>query len=252
MTLLKIEKLAKHFGALKVLDEVCLELEKGELHSVIGPNGAGKTTLFNVIGGQLSPNLGTILFQGMNIVGLKPYEIARLGIGRSFQIKNIFPALTVLENVRIAVQLGLKGNFNIFKKVYDRKDLIEKALVILGKVGLSGRADWQAKKLSYGEQRTLDVAIALSTDPILLLLDEPTSGLAPQETNRMIELIKGINKDVTLLLIEHKINMVMSISDRITVLHQGKVISEGIPSMVQNDALVRTAYLGDTDRAERE
>jgi branched-chain amino acid transport system ATP-binding protein len=249
MPLLKIEKLVKNFGALRVLDEVYFELEKGELHSIIGPNGAGKTTLFNVICGQLSPNLGTIEFQGMNIVGLKPYEIAHLGIGRSFQIKNIFPALTVLENVRIAVQLCQKGNFNIFKKVSERKDLIEKSLGILGKVGLSSRATWQAKKLSYGEQRTLDMVIALSTDPVLLLLDEPTSGLAPQETNRMIELIKEINKDVTILLIEHKINMVMSISDRITVLHQGKVISEGIPSMVQNDALVRTAYLGDIDSA---
>jgi ABC-type branched-subunit amino acid transport system ATPase component len=249
MPVLKIEKLIKNFGALQVLNEVSLELEKGELHSIIGPNGAGKTTLFNVICGQVPPKLGTILFQGMNIVSLKPYEIARLGIGRSFQIKNIFPALTVLENVRIAIQLGQKGNFNIFKRVYDRKDLTEKSLMILDKIGLSNRAYWQAKKLSYGEQRILDVAIALSTDPVLLLLDEPTSGLAPQETNRMIQLIKEINKESTILLIEHKINFVMSISDRITVLHQGKVISEGIPSIVQNDRLVRSAYLGDVDDA---
>jgi branched-chain amino acid transport system ATP-binding protein len=249
MALLKIENLAKNFGALRVLDEVYCEVEKGELHSIIGPNGAGKTTLFNVICGHLSPNLGTIKFQGLNIVGLKPYKIAHLGIGRSFQIKNIFPALTVLENVRIAVQLREKGNFNIFKKVSDRKDLTEKSLGILDKVGLFGRAAWQAKTLSYGEQRTLDMAIALSTDPILLLLDEPTSGLAPQETNRMIELIREINKDITILLIEHKINMVMSISDKITVLHQGKVISDGVPSVVQKDALVRTAYLGDIDSA---
>lgn len=249
MPVLKTEKLIKNFGALRVVNEVSLELEKGELHSIIGPNGAGKTTLFNVICGQVPPNSGSILFQDMNIVSLKPYEIVRLGIGRSFQIKNIFPALTVFENVRIAIQLCQKGNFNIFRKVYDRKDLTEKSLRILDKIGLSNRAYWQAKKLSYGEQRILDVAIALSTDPVLLLLDEPTSGLAPQETNRMMQLIKEINKEITILLIEHKINLVMSISDRITVLHQGKVISEGIPSIVQNDRLVRSAYLGDAENA---
>jgi branched-chain amino acid transport system ATP-binding protein len=249
MTLLKIKGLVKSFGALQVLDRVCLELEKGELHSVIGPNGAGKTTLFNVICGQLLPDHGAVEFEGKNIVGLKPYDIAHLGIGRSFQIKNIFPALTVLENIRIAVQLCQKGNFNIFKRVYGRRDLIENSLEILGRVGLSNRADWEAKKLAYGEQRTLDVAIALATDPVLLLLDEPTSGLAPQETNRMIELIKEINRDITILLIEHKMKMVMSISDKITVLHQGKVISEGMPSVVQSDALVRSAYLGDVESA---
>ena len=249
MTLLKIKGLVKSFGALQVLDQVCLGLEKGELHSVIGPNGAGKTTLFNVICGQLLPDHGAVEFEGKNIVGLKPYEIARLGIGRSFQIKNIFPALTVLENIRIAVQLCEKGNFNIFKRVYDRKDLIENSLEILDRVGLSDRADWEAKKLAYGEQRTLDVAIALATDPVLLLLDEPTSGLAPHETNRMIGLIKDINQGMTILLIEHKMKMVMSISDKITVLHQGKVISEGMPSVVQKDALVRSAYLGEIESA---
>ncbi len=245
MAFLKIEGVVKNFGALQVLDHVCLELEKGELHSVIGPNGAGKTTLFNVVCGQLSPDHGTVEFEGKNIVGLKPYQIAHLGIGRSFQIKNIFPALTVLENIRIAVQLCQRGNFNIFRKVYDRKDLIEESLRILNRVGLSGRSDWEARKLAYGEQRTLDVAIALATDPALLLLDEPTSGLAPQETGRMIQLIREISKGMAILLIEHKMKMVMSISDKITVLHQGKVISEGIPSVVQNDALVRSAYLGD-------
>ncbi len=249
MTFLKIKGVAKSFGALQVLDQVCLELEKGELRSVIGPNGAGKTTLFNVICGQLLPDHGAVEFEDKNIVGLKPYQIAHLGIGRSFQIKNIFPALTALENIRIAVQLCQKGNFNIFKRVYGRRDLIEHSLGILDRVGLSNRADWEAKKLAYGEQRTLDVAIALATDPVLLLLDEPTSGLAPQETNRMIELIKEINKGITILLIEHKMKIVMSISDRITVLHQGKVISEGIPSVVQSDALVRNAYLGDVEGA---
>ncbi len=249
MAFLKIEGLVKNFGALQVLDHVCLDLEKGELHSLIGPNGAGKTTLFNVICGQLSPDHGTVEFEGKNIVGLKPYQIAHLGIGRSFQIKNIFPALTVLENIRIAVQLRQKDNFNIFKKVDDRRDLIETSLQILDRVGLSSRSDWEAEKLAYGEQRTLDVAIALATDPALLLLDEPTSGLAPQETGRMIELIREINKGIAILLIEHKMKMVMSISDKITVLHQGKVISEGVPSMVQNDALVRSAYLGDVEGA---
>lgn len=249
MAFLKIEGLVKNFGALQVLDHVCLELEEGELHSVIGPNGAGKTTLFNVICGQLSPDHGRVEFEGKNIVGLKPYQIAHLGIGRSFQIKNIFPALTVLENIRIAVQLGQEGNFNIFRKVYDRKDLIESSLQILDRVGLSNRTGWEARKLAYGEQRTLDVAIALATDPALLLLDEPTSGLAPQETGRMIELIREINKGIAILLIEHKMKMVMSISNRITVLHQGRVISEGEPSVVQNDALVRSAYLGDVEGA---
>ncbi len=249
MTFLRVDRLIKNYGALQVLSEVSLGLEKGELHSIIGPNGAGKTTLFNVICGQVPADLGTIAFQGTNIVGLKPYQITRLGIGRSFQLNNIFPALTVLENVRIAVQLCRKGNFNIFNQVYLRKDLTEKSLMILNKIGLSNKVDWQAKKLSYGEQRTLDVAIALSADPALLLLDEPTSGLAPQETNRMMHLIKEINKEITVLLIEHKINVVMSISDRITVLHQGKVISEGSPSVVQNDPLVRSAYLGDADYA---
>ncbi len=249
MAFLKIEGLVKNFGALQVLDHVCLELEKGELHSVIGPNGAGKTTLFNVICGQLFPDHGTVEFEDKNIVGLKPYQIAHLGIGRSFQIKNIFPTLSVLENIRIAVQLCQKGNFNIFKRVYDRRDLVEYSLEILDRVGLSSRSDWEARKLAYGEQRTLDVAIALATGPALLLLDEPTSGLAPQETSRMIELIREINQGIAILLIEHKMKMVMSISDKITVLHQGRVISEGMPSVVQNDALVRSAYLGDVEGA---
>ncbi len=249
MAFLRIDRLIKNYGALQVLSEVSLVLEKGELHSIIGPNGAGKTTLFNVICGQVPPNLGAITFQGTNIVGLKPYQITRLGIGRSFQINKIFPALTVFENVRIAFQLGHKGNFSMINRVYNRRDLTEKSLMILDKIGLSNKVEWQAKKLSYGEQRTLDVAIALSTDPMLLLLDEPTSGLAPQETNRMTKLIKEINNEITILLIEHKINVVMSISDKITVLHQGKVISEGTPSAVQNDPLVRSAYLGDIDHA---
>ncbi len=244
MSLLETENLTKNFGGLRALDNVSINVKKGELHSIIGPNGAGKTTLFNVISGVFPPTSGKVKFNGKDITGLKPYQISHLGIGRSFQVISIFPALTVLENVRLATQSRGSYSFNLIKKVSDLKEPTEKAYELLEKVGLREKASWKAGQLSHGEQRLLDIAITLATNPILLMLDEPTSGLSPEETTKTIETIRELAEDRTILLIEHKINVVLDVSDVITVLHRGCVLAEGTPEEIQRDVEVQKAYLG--------
>lgn len=244
MSLLETENLTKNFGGLRALDNVSIKVKKGELHSIIGPNGAGKTTLFNVISGVFPPTSGKVKFNGKDITGLKPYQISHLGIGRSFQVISIFPALTVLENVRLATQSRGGYSFNLIKKVSDLKEPTEKAYELLEKVGLREKASWKASQLSHGEQRLLDIAITLATNPILLMLDEPTSGLSPEETTKTIETIRELAEDRTILLIEHKINVVLDVSDVITVLHRGCVLAEGTPEEIQRDVEVQKAYLG--------
>jgi branched-chain amino acid transport system ATP-binding protein len=244
MALLETIKLTKCFGALEAAKEVDLRVEEKTIHSIIGPNGAGKTTFFNMVAGVYPPTSGRIIFRGSDITHLKVYERSHQGIGRSYQVTSIFPELTVRENIRLAVQSRGNKNFNLFYNTHRLKEIEDKTTTILEEVGLSEIAGSKAGAVSYGYQRSLEVGIALATDPILLLLDEPTSGMPPDEARRMMNLIKKISKGLTILLIEHHMAVVMSISDKITVLHQGIVIAEGSPEEVQKNEKVKRAYLG--------
>jgi len=244
MTLLEAKGLTKIFGALTAVDNVDLTVEKGVIHSIIGPNGAGKTTLFNLLAGVYQATSGTIIFQGRDITSSKLFTRSRIGVGRSFQITSIFPELTVRENVRLSVQLSGKKNFSMLRKASDMKEVEEKTTTILEEMELREFEDQKAGTIPYGSQRSLDVAIALATEPILLLLDEPTSGMTPEDIYKMIALIKRISERYNIILIEHHMNVVMPISDKITVLHLGKIIAEGTPEFVKGNEEVKRAYLG--------
>lgn len=247
MALLTTELLTKSFGSLHAVFQVDLEVQEGKVYSIIGPNGAGKTTLFNLISGHLEPNRGAITFQDREISGLKPYQVSHLGIGRSFQLNNLFPGLSVFENVRLAIQSRYRARFDLFKHVRKYRAIDGEAEAIMEKIGLTPFSDQLVQYLSHGHKRLLEVGIALATSPVLLLMDEPTSGLAPEETLKMIEFIKRLAQELTIILIEHKMNVVMSISDRVIVMHQGMVISRGNPAEVQADPEVKRAYLGGLD-----
>lgn len=242
--ILETKGLTKDFGGLRAVDAVDLQVKFGTIHSIIGPNGAGKTTLFNLLTGFLPPSQGQIYFSGKQLTGLTPSEISHLGIARTFQITSIFPDLTVRENVRIGIQSRTRHNYKLLRNYEKLPGVSERLERILEDVGLIGRRHLIAKNLSYGEKRSLEIAIALSTEPNLLLLDEPTSGMSPDESLFFIHLIQEISERVTLVVIEHNIDMVLSISDKITVLHQGSVIAEGSPEGIQEDKGVQEAYLG--------
>lgn len=245
MPLLETKALTKTFGALIAVDNVDLTVEKGRIYSIIGPNGAGKTTLFNMLAGVYAPTSGTVTFQGKDITSLKVFERSHVGIGRSYQVTSIFSELTVRENVRLAVQSRGKNNFSMFRRFSELREVEEKTTAILSEMGLREIEGQKAGTIPHGSQRSLEVAIALATEPILLLLDEPTSGMTPEDTYKMIDLIKKISKGYTVVLIEHHMAVVMSISDTVTVLHQGKTIAEGPPEFVQKNKEVMQAYLGE-------
>jgi len=242
--IIETKRLSKNFGALRAVNEVDLKVYPGQIHSIIGPNGAGKTTLFNLLTGFLSPTSGRISFKGSEITHLPSFAISRLGIGRSFQITSIFPDLTVFENIWIALQSRTKANYNFIISLRGLRPLEEKATQILQRIGLADKRAMPARNLSHGEKRILDIGIGLSIDPSLLLLDEPASGLTGEEISRVIELVKGVTDTLTIVLIEHNIDVVLSISDRITVLHQGSVIAEDHPDKIKKDPKVQEAYLG--------
>jgi branched-chain amino acid transport system ATP-binding protein len=245
MSLVRTERLTKAFGALTAVDGVSIEVEEGSLHSVIGPNGAGKTTFFNLLTGQFPPTSGRIVFDGRDIAGTPPHQIARLGIARSFQRTSIFPALTIADNVWLAAfarQESWRGL--AWRRADAYPALADRARAVLGEVGLAGKADQPARAISHGEQRQLELAIALAAAPRLLLLDEPAAGLSPDETQKMVALVRALKGRYTIVLIEHKIDVVMSMSDRISVMHFGSVIAEGTPTEIQRNAEVRRAYLG--------
>jgi branched-chain amino acid transport system ATP-binding protein len=222
---------------------VSLAVQEGELRSIIGPNGAGKTTFFRLISGEMRPTGGRITFRGADITGLPQHAVARLGIAKSYQITNIFPHLPVLENVRVVAQ-GPAYAFNFWARARDLGRARDRALAILGSVGLARKADLLAAHLSHGEKRHLELAIALASDPRLLLLDEPTAGMSPEETDETIELIRELAAGRTVVLVEHKMKVVMNISDRITVLHQGQLLAEGTPGEIRANPLVQQTYLG--------
>ncbi|HEV8614215.1 MAG TPA: ABC transporter ATP-binding protein [Methylomirabilota bacterium] len=244
MPLLRTEHLTKAFGALTAVNDVTLSVETGSLHSIIGPNGAGKTTFFNLLTGQYAPTSGRIVFDERDIAGTPPPRIAHLGIARSFQRTNVFPALSVLDNVWVAAFARGSWRGLAWRPAGRYPALAERALTALREVGLEGRADRPAREISHGEQRQLELAIALAATPRLLLLDEPAAGLSPDETHRMVQLVRSLKGRYTIVLVEHKMDVIMSISDRISVMHFGSLIAEGTPAEIQRNAEVRRAYLG--------
>lgn len=243
MNMLETRGLTKRFGGLTAVDNVTFEVAKGELRSVIGPNGAGKTTFFNLIAGRLPPTEGEIWFKGENITHIPPYQITKKGIGRSYQVTNIFPKLTVFENVRLAAQ-AVEVTYNFWKNVMTMAETNEKVLRILERLELIHLKDVRAENLPHGMQRHLEIAIAMASDPELLLLDEPTAGMTQDETGRMIDLIDEISKDLTIILVEHDMKFVMTVSKKITVLHEGKVLAEGSPEVIRSNDEVQRVYLG--------
>ena len=239
---LRIEGLTIRFGGLTALNNVNFELGKDEIRAIIGPNGAGKSTFFNCLTGVLSPTSGRIQFNGEDITGLPPNEISRRGIARSYQITNIMPNATVLENVRIAAQ-SRRHSWSMFKHHSEFADIMDKARAVLGSVGLVEKADEYAANLSHGEQRNLEIGIALATEPQLLCLDEPTAGMSTAETHQTMQLVRRIAKNLTILIVEHDMQVVMELCHRITVLHYGAILAEGTPAEIQDNPRVLEVYL---------
>jgi branched-chain amino acid transport system ATP-binding protein len=245
MALLKTENLTKAFGALTAVNGVSLAIEAGSLHSIIGPNGAGKTTLFNLLTGTFAPTSGKIVFDQKDITGTPAHRVAHLGLARSYQRTSVFPACSLLDNVWIAAFACApsKGNF-LWRKANEYSGSSERARQALADVGLSEKASHLAREISHGEQRQLELAIALAAAPRVLLLDEPAAGLSPDETRKMVSLVRSLKDRYTIVLIEHKIDIIMSVSDRISVMHFGSLIAEGTPGEIQRNPEVRRAYLG--------
>ena len=244
VSLLRTVNLMRSFGSLVATDCVNLAIETGERHAIIGPNGAGKTSLLNQLGGQLRPSSGHIFFKERQIAGLAPERICKLGIGRTFQINNLFSRLSVLENVRLAVLAQRGAPLNALVPMNRFAALEARTLEILGEIGLADRKSEPVRNLSYGEQRQLEIAIALATEPELLLLDEPTAGMSPAETARMVGFLAQLPRSLTMLMIEHDMQVVFSLADRITVLHYGRLLATGRPAEISANTNVQEIYLG--------
>lgn len=244
--LLRMEKVSKSFAGFVAVQDVDLTVARGQVACIIGPNGAGKSTIFNLITGHLQPTRGRIFFHDRDITALPPYTICQLGMGRSFQRTNIFPRLSVFDNVQVAVLAHHKKTLNFFTP--STKLAQEETYALLEQVGLAGEARSISGRLSYGFQKQLELGIALASEPELLLLDEPTAGMSPQETASAIALIATIVRErgLTLLFTEHDMDVVFSIAEKITVLHQGQVLAEGTPTEVRNNPEVQRVYLGET------
>jgi branched-chain amino acid transport system ATP-binding protein len=245
--LLKVEGLTKRFGGVVAADAIALDIPRGEFHAIIGPNGAGKTTLIGLLAGEIAPQGGSIQFDGSDITALPVYGRSLLGIARSFQITSLFSDFSALDNVALAVQAHAGHSFQFWNSARRDDALRKPAHDALAGVGLEARGDIKIDKLSHGEQRQLEIAMALATKPRLLLLDEPMAGMGPEESARMVEMLRKLKGTVTILLIEHDMEAVFALADRITVLVYGRVIASGDPAAVRSDPAVREAYLGEQE-----
>ncbi|THD66984.1 MAG: ABC transporter ATP-binding protein [Bradyrhizobium sp.] len=243
--LLRVENLVRRFGGIAATDHLSLDVASGELHAIIGPNGAGKTTLISQLTGQLQPNSGAIRFAGRDITRLPAWRRSALGLARSFQITSLLSEFTALDNVALAVQAHDGHSFYFWGDARREKHLRDKALAALTRVGLERRAGVVVSRLSHGEQRELELAVALATSPKLLLLDEPMAGLGSTESARMIKLLQELRREVTIVLVEHDMDAVFALADRITVLVYGRVIASDTPAAIRGNEEVKRAYLGD-------
>jgi branched-chain amino acid transport system ATP-binding protein len=244
ISVLRTDHLCRAFGSLVVTNDINLSVAAGERHVIIGPNGAGKTSLINQIGGQLAPSSGRIFVKETEITGWPPNRVSRMGVARTFQRNNLFQNLSVIENLRLAIDARRGRPLDCFTPVERDVALIERAAALMARVHLPADGARLARNLSYGEQRQLEIAVALAGEPYLLLLDEPTSGMSPAETQRMIDLIVSLPRTLAILMIEHDMKVVFSLADRITVLYYGEVLASGAPAEIQANARVREVYLG--------
>lgn len=244
--ILETQNLRREFGALVAVADVSVKVKARTLHSIIGPNGAGKTTFFNLLSGNIEPTSGQVIYKRQDITKLPLHRTAHLGIGRSFQITNIFPSLTVLENIRLSSQALGKDNFRLFSSHRRFKQYEERAWEVIEQVGLKKRALTLARTLPHGDQRKLELGMILAPDPELLLLDEPTAGMASEQVPELMALIQQIQEagEKTVMLVEHNMNVVMNVSDAITVMHYGQVLAEGTPAEISANETVQQAYLG--------
>jgi branched-chain amino acid transport system ATP-binding protein len=244
MSALAVSDVSRNFGGVQALSNVSFEVAPGERRLIIGPNGAGKTTLFNLLSGALAASDGQVRLFGRDITNLPPYERARMGLARTFQITNLFPRLTVLENVLLALQATDKSAFSMLARMRANRALFQNAESLLQEWGLTAIAGRVAREISYGEQRQIDLILAMAVRPKVLLLDEPTAGLSAAEVVRVVGMVRSLPKDMTILMIEHDMDVAFALADRITVLHQGHLIAEGGVAAIRNDPHVSAIYLG--------
>ncbi len=247
MSILETKALYHDFSGLKVLFDVNLEVNEGERHAIIGPNGAGKTTLFNVITGTYVPSKGQVFFKGKEVTGSKPHQMIRLGMGRSFQITSTFDRLTTFQNIRMGVMSRRGIRFNLFRKVDKMQDITQETDEVLRRINLHGERDLPAGVLSYGKHRSLEISMALATDPEVVMLDEPTAGMSKDETHYAVELIRKLTEGKTAVIIEHDMDVVFSLADRITVIHLGTILACGPPGEIRENQAVKDAYLGEME-----
>jgi len=245
MEILQVKEVCKDFSGLRVLAGVTFTVQVNEKHAIIGPNGAGKTTLFNIISGKYRPSSGSILFKGNEVGGLSPYALNHLRMSRSFQVTNLFQNLTVFENVCAGVRSHAGLRYHLFKTLDRQLNMIARTEQIIGQVGLAEVKNRPAHELSYGQQRALEIGIALSSEPELVLFDEPTAGMTREETEEMIMLMRSVVENRTLMIIEHDMDVVFSLADTVSVLHNGTILASGKPEAIRNDPRVKDAYLGE-------
>jgi branched-chain amino acid transport system ATP-binding protein len=241
--ILRTESVGKVFGGFTALRDISVDFRRGAITSIIGPNGAGKSTYFNLLTGAFAPTTGRVIFEGRDVTGLPQHRFAHMGVAKSFQITNVFPQLTTHENIRVAAQ-ALQTCYHMWRPRSARRDLIDTADQLLRLVGLADRRDRLAGTLAHGEQRALEIGMALASRPRLLLLDEPTAGMSPEETRTMMDLIVKLASERTVILVEHKMKLVMGISNRLLVLHHGELLAEGTPDDIRRNEDVKRVYLG--------
>ena len=243
--ILELQGIYKDFDGLEVLFGINLGIQQGERHAIIGPNGAGKSTIFNIITGKYLPSKGNIIFKGQDVTGTSPYKLNRHGLARSFQITNIFRTMTVFQNVRNAVLSKNKIRYNLFSRLDRMKDIHDQTEKVLKQIGLLDSRDMVAGLLSYGQQRALEIGLTIATEPELILLDEPTAGMSTEETREAVKLIERVTQGKTLVIVEHDMEVVFSLADRITVIYYGEILASGPPDEIRQNQKVKDAYLGE-------